>query len=91
MENNLTVIAGSGLYIMGKLNGTKLLKPRMITTFIDEKDKQPKINLSPLPLTPPYLELPKGLVGFVAYPVPSREKQIIELYERVTHITVDPG
>jgi hypothetical protein len=85
----LTVVVGQGMMLMGRLDGKKLFKPRVVTILKDESRADGiKVNLQALPMTPPFFIL-NDYMG--TFPVPSREKGIIELYERVTHISVDPG
>jgi len=84
-EGTLTMVIASGMVLIGRMiGGNKLIKPRVFEVIEDGK----RIQLRPLPGTPPWMR-----IGMEAgsYPVPEREKTIIELYERVTSPTVDPG
>lgn len=87
-EGVITMCVSSGLFLMGRLTGTKLLHPRVFTAFeVEEQNpitkeirRVPKMQLSPLPGVPPYV-IVKG-DGF-SYPVEDDEA-LLSLYKRVT-------
>lgn len=91
--DSLTVVIGNGVMLLGRLDGKdgkKLFNPRVMTLEDKVVDGKviPQIHLAALPLLPPFVILNSY---FGTFPIPSREKEVIELYERVTHMTVDPG
>lgn len=86
-EGVLAMVITSGLFIIGKLiGGNKLTKPRVFMIIEDGK----KIQMSPLPGTPPFLRI--GLdVSSYTMPMTELNKNITDLYSKVTDPTVDPG
>ena len=102
-EGTLTmaIIAGN-FWLVGRLvGGNKLTKPRIFSIIedIDPMTKQAKIDpatgrpvtliqMAPLPGTPPFYRMSGG-EG--TYPVPERETNYFELYNKVTDPSVDPG
>jgi hypothetical protein len=100
-EGVLTFVVDSGMFILGNLVGSnKLNKPRVFqiiqnpdydsTKPAEGENSKTLIQLSPLPGTPPYLNVGSGVSR---YPVPLKvwNKIITELYARVTNPAVDPG
>jgi hypothetical protein len=74
-----------GMFIVGKLNGRKLGKPRVFSIIVDPQDptgKNKLIQLAPLPGTPEHIFL--GADGF-HYLIPESEKNVLSLYYKVTH------
>ena len=84
----ITMVCTSGLFIIGELiGGNKLCKPRIFILIEDGR----KMQMSTLPGNPTFLTL--GADGF-RYPLPETDKNIRELYIRVTtpppeSITID--
>lgn len=77
MKKQLTMIVNGGLFILGELQGNRLLLPRVFQVIKDGKE----IMLSPLHFTPLFIMMS----GFASYPVPEKgNENIYELYERVT-------
>jgi hypothetical protein len=86
-EGILSMVIINGIFMIGKMvGGNKLTKPRIFSIIKDGKE----IMMSPLPGTPPFLR-----VGIEAnsYPIPDRpeNKNIVDLYDRVTNPSVDSG
>jgi len=78
-EGKLTMCCVTGgIFIVGRLFNRKLDKPRVFSII----ENGAKIQLAPLPGTPDFLIL--GTDGF-HYPIHEREKNLIDLYEKVTH------
>ena len=73
----ITMCAISGLFIIGRLSGSKLSEPRIFSIL----ENGQRIQMSPLPGTPSYVIL-KG--DSFNYPIPLDEKIITDLYIRVT-------
>jgi len=78
-EGVVTMVCVGGLFIMGKLYGKTMLKdPRVFAVIEDGR----KIQLSPLPGTPGMITLSE--FAFM-YEIPEEDKNLQELYYRVTH------
>jgi len=100
-EGVLTFVVDGGMFILGRLVGSnKLNKPRVFqvipnpeydpTKPAEGQNSKTLIQLSPLPGTPPFLNVGNSVSR---YPVPLKawNKSITDLYARVTDPTVDPG
>ena len=74
----ITMCVTSNMFIMGKLNGSRLVDPRVFTIFDNGKQMQ----LSPLPANPTSIILRQD--GFT-YEIPGTEKNLLDLYHKVTH------
>lgn len=91
------IMSRAGIMI-GKRVDNKLMKPRILTSFeqkeIDPATRKevvvPKIHLAPLPGLPPYYTIGAN-EGHYTIPAPPKNKQLYDLYERVTNPQVDPG
>lgn len=81
-EGVITMVCVVGLFILGKLiGGNKLTEPRIFSII----ENGQRIQMSPLPGTPPFIVL-TGVDGFrYTMPETSDNKGILELYDRVTH------
>ena len=78
-EGVISMVVSNGLFIVGKLvGGNKLIEPRIFQVIEGGK----KIQLSPLPSTPPFITLESD--GF-RYAIPETDRNIPDLYDRVTH------
>jgi hypothetical protein len=83
----LTMVIINGIFMVGKMiGGNKLTKPRIFSIIKDGKE----IMMQPLPRTPTFIRI--GIEA-CSYSVPDRmeNKNIFDLYERVTNPSVDPG
>jgi len=78
-EGVVMMVCAGGLFIAGKLYGKTMLKDPRVFAIIDEGRK---IQLSPLPGTPGMITL--GEFTFM-YEIPKEDKNLQELYYRVTH------
>lgn len=81
-EGVITMVVVAGLFILGKLiGGNKLTDPRIFSII----ENGQRIMMSPPPGTPPFIVL-TGVDGF-RYTMPDvpENKNILELYDRVTH------
>ena len=93
MNDVLTVVvANVGFFLIGRLEGNKLIKPRVMTMIPGKKDgteqeKRDQIHLQALPMVPKEFIL-SHYAG--RYTLPLREKTIYDLYARVTSPEVDP-
>jgi hypothetical protein len=68
-------------WFVGRLTGNKLMQPRIYRIIQDPQNKnQQLIQLEPLPHFPPFL----NASGCISYPILLREKNLIDLYARVT-------
>jgi len=84
-EGTLSMVIASGIFIVGRLvGGNKLLKPRIFQII----ENGSKIQLSPFPSTPAFIRIP---MDALAYPIPEKDTNLTDLYERVTNPQVDPG
>jgi hypothetical protein len=83
MENGLTIVFDGSFILVGRLDGKKLMRPRILTFRSDGK-----VDMNPMPLIPPFVTLNK-YTGH--YPVPDREKEFIATYNRITNGLVDPN
>ncbi len=82
-ESVITMCIIDGVFIMGKLSGSRLSDPRVFTIFDGGKQMQ----LAPLPANPPSVVVgPNG----IKYEIPSTEKNILALYYKVTHPVQSP-
>ena len=90
-EPKVTMCVVGGLFLMGKLiGGNKLMDPRIFTLIENGK----RMQLSPLPSQPPFVIIARMSLF---YPIPETDKNMLELYERVTNpenaniVTLAPG
>lgn len=90
-EPKVTMCVVGGLFLMGKLiGGNKLMDPRVFTLIENGK----RMQLSPLPSQPPFVIIARMSLF---YPIPETDKNMLELYERVTNpenaniVTLAPG
>ena len=81
--DSLTMVFDGAMFMCGRLEGNKLMRPRVI---IERPDG--KVDLKPLPLVPPFVTLDR-YTGI--YAVPEREKEFIQTYNRITNGLVDPN
>ena len=89
MDVLTVVVINSGFFMVGRLEGNKIMKPRVMTMIPAKNDKeQDQVHLQALPLLPPEFIL-SNYAG--RYTLPQREKSIYDLYERVTSKEVDPN
>lgn len=81
-EGVITMVCIVGLFILGKLvGGNKLTDPRIFSIIEEGR----RIQMSPPPGTPPFIVL-TGVDGFrYTMPETPENKNILELYDRVTH------
>jgi hypothetical protein len=77
-EEVLTMVVTAGMFIMGKLVGSAMLRDPRVFQFLDEGKR---ISLSPLPGTPSFITL--GESAF-SYKVPEGDRNLVDLYKRVT-------
>ncbi len=77
-EGVITMCVTGGLFVMGKLIGARLFAPRVFSVF----DNGKQMKLEPLPANPITIVLRQD--GF-SYEIPSTEKNLLDLYYRVTH------
>ena len=89
MDIVLTVVViNSGFFIVGRLEGNKIMKPRVMTVIpAKEKGQQDQVHLQGLPFLPKEFIL-SNYAG--RYTIPQKEKNIYDLYARVTSPEVDP-
>ena len=81
----ITMVISQGLFLIGNLvGGNKLLEPRVFVLIEDGA----KMQLSPLPSTPPFVTFGNEVIR---YPVPERDKNLLSLYDRVTHPQPEMG
>jgi len=85
--NNLTMVFCQGMFLIGKLDGGKILHPRIYSLVQVGRD-QFQHRLSPLPTNPSFVHLPKEFVYW-----PAGDPEVKELYiKAVTNIlTVEPS
>jgi hypothetical protein len=80
-EGIITMVINNGIFLVGSLiGGNKLIEPRVFSII----ENGAKIQMSPLPGTPPFLTLGNDKMGYVVPDTPEN-KNMLELYERVTH------
>lgn len=85
-EGTLTMAITSIGFIMGRLiGGNKLTKPRIFSII----ENGQRIQMSPLPGTPSFMRL--GMESNYPIPETDENKGLVELYNRVTNMNVDPG
>jgi len=78
-EGVISMVITNGMFIMGKLiGGNKLCLPRVFT-FLEEGKR---IQLSPLPAIPPFITIGNDAAR---YAVPETDRNLHELYQRVTN------
>lgn len=76
---SITMVCISGIFIIGNLiSGNKLINPRHFAIIEEGK----RIQMSSLPGNPSWINI--GSNGF-RYLIPDTEKNILDLYDRVTH------
>jgi len=88
-EGTISMCLIGGLFIVGKLvGGNKVVSPRVVNLFEEQSSDPhgnpitiPKMRMSHLPGTPPYLI--SNRMSLV-YPVPEHDKNTLDLYARVT-------
>lgn len=79
MSAKLTMVVTNGMFIIGEqVKSNKLLLPRQFQIIKNGAE----IQMAPLPLTPPFLIL---TTGYLHYPVGEENKNVFDLYERVTN------
>lgn len=77
----ITMVCVSGIFIIGKLTGSRLNDPRIFTVI----DNGTRVQIAPLPGTPASIVL-TNRDGF-NYEIPDNHnnKNILDLYYQVTH------
>lgn len=94
----LTVVMSRAGLLLGTMADNKLQKPRVMNTFekkmVDPKTAQevvvPQIHMAPLPGIPPFYRVGAN-EGSYRLPNTKNNKEIYDLYARVTSPMVDPG
>ena len=82
-EGVITMCLTNGLFVLGKLiGGNKLCDPRIFGII----ENGQKIQMAPLPGTPPFLNLGNEVSRYTM-PEVADNKNILDLYYRVTHPT----
>ena len=78
----LSMVIQGPFWLVGKLEGGKVFQPRIYRIIDDPKQQGQKlIQLEPFPHFPPYVAVGPGALS---YPILDRERNLIELYEKVT-------
>jgi hypothetical protein len=79
-EGIIGMVISNGLFLIGRLvGGNKLIDPRVFNIIDDGK----RIQMSPLPGTPPFLTLGNDKMGY-AIPETTENQNILDLYHKVT-------
>jgi hypothetical protein len=76
--NGLTMVIEGGMFLAGRMDGGKLLEPRMFGTKEVGPD-QFQFFMRPLPGAPMFVSLPKDILYY-----PITDKQIEALYVKAT-------
>ncbi len=76
--DNLVMVLCNGVFLMGKLDGGKILGPRIYNLQVNALG-QTQHALSPLPGTPMFLALPRDFTYWTVH-----DKAILQLYVKAT-------